>query len=230
MIRRWMVRLRRHRVWRRGRPVSRGWGQGRPVLLTAVLGVGMAAAIILSLEARLQPIVATAAQAQAVNTLTAVVDGAIAAGLGEQGLDYADFVAVHRDETGGITSLVTDMAAMNHLRAQLVARVLSALEEVEISQLAIPLGSLWDSDFLWARGPKLRVHAMRVGTVSAEFSSQFSEAGINQTLHRIYLDVRVPLTLILPGGQTKAEVAAQLCVAETVIVGQVPGTYLTVGQ
>lgn len=229
-MRRWRGRFRRPRVWRRGGPVFRGWGQGHPLLLTAALGIGMAAAVILALEARLQPIVATAAQAQAVNTLTAVVDGAIAAGLEEQGMSYSDFVAVQRDETGGITSLVTDMTAMNRLRTRLVAQVLSALEEVEVSQLAIPLGSLWDSDFLWARGPKLRVHAMRVGTVSAEFSSQFSEAGINQTLHRIYLDVQVPLTLILPGGQTEAAVSAQLCVAETVIVGQVPGTYLTVGQ
>ena len=66
-----------------------------------------------------------------------------------------------------------------------------------------------------------------VGTVSAEFRSDFSQAGVNQTLHRIELEVAVPVTLILPGGQTELTVETGLLVAETVIVGAVPDTYLT---
>ena len=121
--------------------------------------------------------------------------------------------------------MTTDMAALNQLRAQLVAQILSALEGVDASEIRIPLGSLVDSELVWARGPELRVRALRVGTVSAEFRSDFSQAGVNQTLHR--MEVAVPVTLILPGGQTELTIETGLRVAETVIVGAVPDTYLT---
>ena len=108
-----------------------------------------------------------------------------------------------------------------------MAQILSALEGVDASEIRIPLGSLVDSELVWARGPELRVRALRVGTVSAEFRSDFSQAGVNQTLHRIELEVAVPVTLILPGGQTELTIETGLRVAETVIVGAVPDTYLT---
>lgn len=179
------------------------------------------------LQHQLRPLVEAAARAQAANALTAVIDRAIAADLAERDVDYGDFVTIQRDASGAITAMTTDMAALNQLRAQLVAQILSALEGVDASEIRIPLGSLVDSELVWARGPELRVRALRVGTVSAEFRSDFSQAGVNQTLHRIELEVAVPVTLILPGGQTELTIETGLRVAETVIVGAVPDTYLT---
>ena len=71
---------------------------------------------------------------------------------------------------------------------------------------------------------------MTVGTVDGEFFSEFTSAGVNQTLHRICLKLTVPLTLMLPGGAVETVSETELCVAETVIVGQVPQTYLDAGQ
>ena len=88
------------------------------------------------------------------------------------------------------------------------------------------MGSLLDLDVLWGLGPSLKVHAMAVGTADARFSSSFSEAGVNQTLHRIELELTVPMTLLLPGGPVETESVTRLCVAETVIVGRVPDAYL----
>ena len=213
----------------RGRAPRRGpgGGRGRRWLLTALVGLALAAGIVGWLQHQLRPLVEAAARAQAANALTAVIDRAIAADLAERDVDYGDFVTIQRDASGAITAMTTDMAALNQLRAQLVAQILSALEGVDASEIRIPLGSLVDSELVWARGPELRVRALRVGTVSAEFRSDFSQAGVNQTLHRIELEVAVPVTLILPGGQTELTVETGLRVAETVIVGAVPDTYLT---
>ena len=87
-----------------------------------------------------------------------------------------------------------------------------------------------DLDILWGLGPTLKVHAMTVGTVDGEFFSEFTSAGVNQTLHRICLKLTVPLTLMLPGGAVETVSETELCVAETVIVGQVPQAYLDAGQ
>ena len=209
----------------RGRAPRRGpgGGRGRRWLLTALVALALAAGIVGWLQHQLRPLVEAAARAQAANALTAVIDRAIAADLAERDVDYGDFVTIQRDASGAITAMTTDMAALN----QLVAQILSALEGVDAAEIRIPLGSLVDSELVWARGPELRVRALRVGTVSAEFRSDFSQAGVNQTLHRIELEVAVPVTLILPGGQTELTVETGLRVAETVIVGAVPDTYLT---
>ena len=170
------------------------------------------------------------ATAQAQNNMTAVVENAVTADLAARQVSYADFVTIQRDEGGAITALTTDMARMNLLRSELTAAVLEALEGVDVSDVQVPLGSLFDLEPLWAKGPALKAKAMTVGTVRAEFDSQFTSAGVNQTLHRIWLEVDVPMTLLLPGGEVETALHTRLCVAETVIVGKVPDTYLQLGQ
>ena len=213
--------------WKRRRPV---WtGQHRsiyPVLVTLAVAFAVAASVIALLEAKLRPVVAEIAAAQARNSMTAVVENAVAAGLAARQVSYSDFVSIQRDERGAITALTTDIARMNLLRAELIAVILEALEEVDVSDVQVPLGSLFDLEPLWAKGPTLKARAMTVGTVRAEFDSQLTSAGVNQTLHRIWMEVTVPMTLLLPGGTVEVPLDIRLCVAETVIVGQVPDTYL----
>ena len=125
------------------------------------------------------------------------------------------------------------MAQMNLLRAELTSAILEALEEVNISNIQVPLGSLFDLEPLWAKGPALKARAMTVGTVGPDhpvFESQRASAGGSQALHRVWLEINVPMTLLLPGGEVETALHTRLCVAETVIVGQVPDTYLHLGQ
>lgn len=201
-----------------------------PALITLAVALIVAASVIALLEAKLRPVVAEIASAQVQNTMTAVVENAVTADLAARQVSYADFVTIQRDGEGGITALTTDMARMNQLRAELIAAILEALEGVDVSEVAVPLGSLFDLEPLWAKGPAIKAKAMTVGTVRAEFDSQLTSAGVNQTLHRIWMEVDVPMTLLLPGGEVEVSVDTRLCVAETVIVGKVPDTYLQLGQ
>lgn len=233
------------RPWRRElvrylrRPVRRrraAWtGPGSelkipPVLITLAVALVVAASVIALLENKLRPVVAEIAAAQAQNNMTAVVENAVTADLAARQVSYVDFVTIQRDEGGAITALTTDMARMNLLRSELTAAILEALKGVDVSDVQVPLGSLFDLEPLWAKGPALKAKAMTVGTVRAEFDSQFTSAGVNQTLHRIWLEVDVPMTLLLPGGEVETALHTRLCVAETVIVGKVPDTYLQLGK
>lgn len=233
------------RPWRRElvrylrRPVRRrraAWtGPGSelkipPVLITLAVALVVAASVIALLENKLRPVVAEIAAAQAQNNMTAVVENAVTADLAARQVSYVDFVTIQRDEGGAITALTTDMARMNLLRSELTAAILEALKGVDVSDVQVPLGSLFDLEPLWAKGPALKAKAMTVGTVRAEFDSQLTSAGVNQTLHRIWMEINVPMTLLLPGGEVETALHTRLCVAETVIVGQVPDTYLHLGQ
>ena len=72
----------------------------------------------------------------------------------------------------------------------------------------------------------LPVGVLTAAVPKAEFSNQFTAQGINQTLHQIMLDITVDVTLLIPGGRAETNVTAQVCVAETLLVGEVPDTYL----
>lgn len=201
-----------------------------PVWVTLGVALVLAASVIALLEAKLRPVVAEIAAAQAQNTMTAVVEQAITEGLTAHPVGYGDLIDIQRDEGGTINALTADMSQMNLLRGELTGAILEALEGVEVSDIRVPLGSLFDLEPLWAKGPSLTARAMTVGAVRAEFDSQLVSAGVNQTLHRIWLEVEVPMTLLLPGGRVETALQTRLCVAETVIVGQVPDTFLQLGD
>ena len=220
---------RRLRLSRRGRPgAGRGGRRGppSPLVVTLAVALGVAAGVILLLEAKLRPLVEVAARTQLENAVTAAVEEAVTRELARSQVDYAALVTIQRDADGAITALSTDTAALNLLRSALVEQVLQAVEGVDLSVVEVPVGSLFASELFWGQGPAIQARALSVGTVSAEFDSDFSSAGVNQTLHRIWLEVTVPLTLLLPGSQVETEVATRVQIGETVIVGQVPGTYL----
>ena len=197
-----------------------------PVLVTLGVAILVSVGIITLLEAKLRPVVAQLAAAQTQNTMTSVVEQAVAQDLASRQVSYQDLVDIQRDSSGAVTALTTDVAQMNLLRSELVSVILDALNGVDLSTIQVPLGSLIHIDLIWARGPAIRVQSMAVGTVSAEFESELTSAGVNQTLHRIWMDISVPMTVLLPGAEVEVPVHTRLPVAETVIVGKVPEAYV----
>lgn len=196
----------------------------RCFVVTALAAVFFALVLITLLEAKLRPISTAAATAQVQNTVTAVLEEAMSNAA--DNISYQDLVTIQRDETGQITALLADIAAINQLRSSLLQTVLDHLDQLQISEIQIPAGSLFQFALLWGQGPEIRVRSMSVGTVTAQIESDFSSAGVNQTRHRLLLHISVPMTILLPDGPVEVPVEITHCLAETVIVGQVPNTYL----
>ena len=212
-------RLKLERRLRRGLP---SW------VLTWLVAAGVMLCAVRVTEQALRPVLAAAARYQVRSQVTAAVEQWAARDLQERGVDYSDFVSITRNEAGEITALSADMARLNLLRAELSAHLLERLEDSQL-ELTIPVGSLLPIEPTWARGPELHLRALALGTASAEFESEFTSAGINQTRHRLWLELSVPVTVLLPGGGEELTVDSRLCVAETVIVGQVPQTWFQTG-
>lgn len=206
--------------WRRQTHHLRGlW-----VLLTAFVGVGLALIFIFQLNARLRPILLELACTQTSNSITAAIDEAVAA----QAVTYTDLVTLERSESGDIVALTSNMAQANVLRAQLLDTALTALNGLETLEMEVPLGTIFDWDLLSGVGPNVNVRVLYTGTASAEFDNVFSTAGINQTCHQIFFQVHADIAVLLPGRQCRTTVSTRVCIAETVIVGKVPETYLQI--
>lgn len=139
--------------------------------------------------------------------------------------DSERLIDVVRNEKNEILSLSVNATEANRLRAHLIDRITKALEKKSGFTLSVPAGSLTDSGLLsWINFP-LRVKYAPLGTVSGEILSEFTDGGVNQTRFRVYAEIRVQFTLLLPGENPKGEAVASLPLGEIVIVGNVPHLY-----
>ena len=222
-----MPRSMRFRIWRR----SRRWRWSPdPRWISILLAAGLLIVFFAAVNSRIRPILTAMAITQTSNAVTEAVNDAVAEGIAEEHISYDDMVTVETDTNGRATVLTSNLEQANLLRVELLTRVLDAVSALAEEDFSIPLGNLTDVDLFSGRGPDIHLRVLSTGAASASFSHSFTDAGVNQTLHQILLDVSVTVQILLPGQTLELPVSTQLCVAETIIVGEVPGTYLQLEQ
>lgn len=175
--------------------------------------------------ARLQPLMGELAVSRVSNRASKLVTAAINDTVQSGEVDYDRLVTLEKDETGKVTALKSNMAEFNRLQTMIDGEILDRLSEVSISTLSVPVGTLTGITLLSGRGPSVSVKMQSVGSSTSRFENEFSSAGINQTKHRIVLNVDVRVSVLLPGIKTSTTVSNAYVIAETVIVGSVPETY-----
>ncbi len=159
------------------------------------------------------------------NMVGRVVTEAVSDAVNSGEIQYNSLISLEKDADGGIAALQSNMAEFNRLQSTITKDILDRLGQVSEMDLTIPLGTLTGSALLVGRGPNFSVRMQSLGSCSAHFENQFDQAGINQTTHRILLCVDVSMSILLPGFRTSTQVSNAFSVAETVIVGDVPGSY-----
>ena len=199
-------------------PLNRGQ---RIKLLCLLLGVALMA-FCLVLAFHLKNTLSSLAVTRVSNTVNRVVTAAVNDTVNSGEIQYDNLIHFEKDNEGKITALQTDMAEFNRLQADVLAR----MSEVSTTELAIPIGTLSGVTLLAGRGPSLRIRMQFVGSSTAHFENEFTEAGINQTKHRIMLTVDVSVSILLPGVKAYTKVSNTFSVAETIIVGTVPDSYV----
>lgn len=218
------------RIWLRGRSRRTAPARGRDgMLISAVLGVGLALLSIYLFDGRVRPTVTELAKTRAANAVTRIINDAVTETLTAEAISYPDMVSLQTDSNGQITALTSNFVAMNRLRALILDQVVEQVDSLDTSELGIPLGNLVGLVTLSDKGPRLPVRILSVASAEGEFQNQFTAAGINQSYHRVMLDVRVTIRLLIPGGKVETAVDTRVNVAETVIVGKVPDAYLQFG-
>lgn len=195
-----------------------------------MLGVLLALLMIHTIHNALRPPLVALTESRIRNQIIHVAEEAVGEVLYRQGASYSDMVSLQTGKSGEITTLSTDTVQLNQLRNAVMEQVITQVEDLDAEELGIPLGLLTGWDLLSATGPKLPVRVHSVASASGSYRNDFISAGINQTLHRIFLDVTILVRVLLPGGIVETEVMVPISVAETVIIGQVPQTYLNLNQ
>ena len=204
-------------------------GKKRGLLRTLILGLLLLTAGLILLEQNLSQTLLDMAYAQAYSVAVETVNRAVRDCVGE-GLDYGSLVETTMDPEGRVTLLRTRAGAMNRLASETALKAEQELNGLENQNVYIPLGSALGIKFLAGAGPHIRTRIIPIGAVSTGFESTFESAGINQTRHKIFLTLRATVSLILPNGSQRVEVNNTFPLAESIIVGQVPDSFVDVNN
>ncbi len=186
------------------------------------------AVIILYLQLVLSPLIVELAIARVDNRASYIINEAIETQMQSDDIDYENIIFLEKDVNGNITALKTNINEINRLKTQILSVIDNMLLDLDINEIGIPLGSLILPELFSGTGPKLPVKVMSVSASDAEFHNEFAEAGINQTSHRMMMDVTITMTVLTPMGTESITVTSAVVVAETVIVGLVPESYVNV--
>ena len=200
----------------------------RSILLLLLLSAA-AAGMFLSVRSRLWPVADSLARTQVTNTTSDLINDAIAGQITDGNIRYDRMIYFEKDLNGRITALKTNMAEVNRLKTDILELIIREILEEDSSRLGVRLGSLILPEFFAGRGPEIPVKILAIRNSDAAFHSQFSQAGINQTFQQLRMDVTVDVTILVLGKTDSFPVSTQVVVAETVIVGDVPDTYLQTG-
>jgi len=201
-------------------------GRTRLIVLSLVLITMIS---VISALMRIGPMVVELALDAATDDITLVVNKVLSEKMQDGSVKYGDMVSLEKDAAGNITALVTNMANVNALQADITKAVTDAFLEYDITSVEIPVGSLLGGAILSGRGPRISVDILSIVNVVSCFRNEFSSAGINQTRHSIKMDVDVMMGVLLTGFQDRFDtVHTEVTVAETVIVGEVPNAYAAI--
>ena len=181
------------------------------------------------LRSRVYPVLRSLAETQVKNTASDLINDAIAEQIAMGNIQYDRIVYFEKDLNGRITALKTNIGEINRLKTDVLNIINDEILSTDESSLGVALGSLFLPEFLSGKGPKLPVRILVIRNSEADFYSDFSEAGINQTLHKLNMEVFLDVTVLVLGTTTEFTISSHMVVAETVIVGDVPETYLKTG-
>lgn len=204
---------------------SADMGRRKGKALGGVLLIPLIIALLAAVSWFLSDLSTKIAVSDATDIVTKAVNKSVneVIGSGAYGFDY--FVDLEKDSDGSVTAIKSNMLHINTLSAQILERVIESTDN-GILTVKIPLGNLSGINLLLNKGPDIDVEIIMLTSSKVDFRNEVVSSGINQTKYQLVLEVTINIDILVPWGTESAETVTEVIVADTVIVGKVPDTYL----
>lgn len=196
-------------------------------LLVFLLALALSSFVLF--RGKYRPVIRSLAETQVKNATSDLTNDAIAKQIAAGNIAYDRIVYFEKDLNGRITALKINIGEINRLKTDILNIINDEILALDTSDIGIPLGSLLLPEFFSGKGPVIPVRILSIRNSDAVFASDFSQAGINQTLHRLNMQVSIDVAVLVLGQASSFTVTSEVVVAETVIVGEVPDTFLQTG-
>ena len=198
---------------------------GGIIILSAIMA--MITAFLYVFSVSLRPALIRVSQAYAKNVVSQVIDDEVKKVMLEEFFSYDKIVVISRDKDGNVTSVSANSTLINRFTNDLGISIGDELDKISRVKRKIPLSSVFGTDLFSGLGPRITVRFVPISVTNADISHTFEEAGINQTIHTVNLTVTVDMEVLIPMASSTLHINSGMPIAQTLIVGSVPGTYLT---
>lgn len=194
------------------------------ILVILVVGV-----LFLLLRKKYDDVIEDLTRTQITNATSDLINDAIAAQIASGKIQYDQIVYFEKDVNGKITALKTNIGEVNKLKTDTLNIINDEILEYDHTKIGLPLGSLFLPELFSGKGPVIPVKILSIRNSDATFDSNFLHAGINQTMHQLKMCVLVDVSVLVLGKTVNFTVSSDVVIAETIIVGAVPDTFLQTG-
>lgn len=179
----------------------------------------------LLIEHNFRPVIMSIARVRADTLATEAINAAVSEKVARNIL-YKDLVLLEKDRDGRIMMAQINTMEVNRLMAETTIRVQDALKSIRGEIIYIPLGQAVDSHLLANYGPRIPVRLIPIGRVNTRVIDVFETAGINQTRHKVYLDIHAEVQIVVPFVSSEIEVVTSVPLADNIFIGEVPDTVI----
>ncbi|MBQ8575584.1 MAG: hypothetical protein IJ447_06020 [Clostridia bacterium] len=189
------------------------------VLLLSAVGV------FLFLEFRVKSVRDELSVLEANSVASSALTAGLTEALDDYKLNYSDIVSFTYDADGNIKSLSADIITLNTLGNEIGNKTDDYINKIGTYKISLPVSALLGVQLVSGIGPDLSFFVTMRGLTSTSFENKFEDEGVNQTRHQIFLNVTIKTHVIFGGDVKIVEYNAEVCIAESIIVGVTPNTF-----
>jgi len=139
--------------------------------------------------------------------------------------NYDTFFTIEKDEKGSIQMINANVLKINQVTSDIAIKIQQRLDENQKNNVYISLGSITGVRFLSGFGPRVNLKIATTGNVDTDLRSEFISQGVNQTIHRVYFEIKTNVNILTSFKTIQKTIENQVLIAENVIVGDIPSTY-----
>lgn len=139
--------------------------------------------------------------------------------------DYDSMFSIQKDIDGKVSMIEMNMYKVNIIISDVAYGIQEQMKKPENASIAIPIGNFLGIDILSGYGPNIKMKIILLGNVETDLKSEFVSKGINQTLHRVYLQIDCNIQILSSYKKINQKITNQFLIAENIIVGEIPSTY-----
>lgn len=177
---------------------------------------------------KMRPVVLKYSENTAKRILFDIANQSIAEVLEEERLKYENLAKIRTGPDGKITAIEMDAVAINMLKSKITLRISELTAQNEEFSTYIPIGTFLGNEYTNGLGPKIKFSMQLTSYTIVNFQNEFKESAMNQSVHRVTLDVKISGQLVMAGARNSFQSETSAVIAETVIVGDIPDAYTEV--
>lgn len=169
------------------------------------------------------------AEAVAVNAVAIKINDSLQNGLYDEALS-GPLLNVERDSEGNIQYLEPNAEVINKLLLEFSTNVRENYDLGDTEEIKVNWGVITGSKLLSQLPFAVTVKVQPVSLTKFQYETGFETEGINQTRYYVYCTITSQIHILAPFTDKTAQINRRLLLAEAVIVGKVPDSYVVVPE